>query len=189
MAVDIIMGIKEVTTSYFDPQTNGGTERVNHTIAQMPAVAVNERPNDWGVRLPHVAFAFTNTSVRQASGLSSNDIRLERLPSLLPSVFDHPSIVGHQSWDRDCNLAVDCQRQAYALVRDCSALTVFRVERRNSALFTAVNKLRMGFCRQPGFGFTSRPPRSGKERKIILVMSFLISNSRFFGLVGTRYSL
>ncbi|CAB1116000.1 unnamed protein product [Ectocarpus sp. CCAP 1310/34] len=39
--------IKEVTTSSYHPQTNGGTEPVNHTMSKMLAVVVNEQQNDW----------------------------------------------------------------------------------------------------------------------------------------------
>ncbi|CAB1115089.1 unnamed protein product [Ectocarpus sp. CCAP 1310/34] len=57
MAIYEVMKIKKVTTSSNHPQTNGGTERVNHTVAQMLAVVVNEQQNDWDLHLPHVEFA------------------------------------------------------------------------------------------------------------------------------------
>ncbi|CAB1118826.1 unnamed protein product [Ectocarpus sp. CCAP 1310/34] len=44
MAIYEVMKIKKVTTSSYHPQTNGGTERVNHTMAQMLAeVATNSK--------------------------------------------------------------------------------------------------------------------------------------------------
>ena len=125
MAIYEVMKIKKVTTSSYHPQTNGGTERVNHTMAQMLAVAVNEQQNDWDVHLPHVEFAYNN-SVNQSTGLAPNEIHMGRIPRLPLSVFDHPSVGGHQSLDRDqleyCNLAVDRQRRAYDLVREYNAL-------------------------------------------------------------------
>ncbi|CAB1106763.1 unnamed protein product [Ectocarpus sp. CCAP 1310/34] len=57
MAIYEVMKIKKVTTSSYHPQTNGGTERVNHTMAQMLAVVFNEQQNDWDIHLPHVEFA------------------------------------------------------------------------------------------------------------------------------------
>ncbi|CAB1115365.1 unnamed protein product [Ectocarpus sp. CCAP 1310/34] len=51
----------KVTTSSYHLQTNGGTERVNHTMAQMLAVVVNEQQNGWDIRLPHVEFAYNNS--------------------------------------------------------------------------------------------------------------------------------
>ena len=144
MAIYDAMKIKKVTTSAYHPQTNGGTERVNHTMAQMLAVVVNEKQTDWDVHLPHVEFAYNN-SVNQATGLAPNEIHMGRIPRLPLSVFDHPTVGGHQSLDRDqleyCNLAVDRQRRAYDLVREYNALKVSRVERRNSSLLDAINKL------------------------------------------------
>ncbi|CAB1108996.1 unnamed protein product [Ectocarpus sp. CCAP 1310/34] len=59
MAIYEVMKIKKVTTSSYHPQTNGGTERVNHTMAQMLAVVVNEQQNDWDIHLPHVELPTT----------------------------------------------------------------------------------------------------------------------------------
>ena len=46
MATYELMKIKKVTTSSYNPQTNGGVERVNHTMAQILAVVVKERQYD-----------------------------------------------------------------------------------------------------------------------------------------------
>ncbi|CAB1103607.1 unnamed protein product [Ectocarpus sp. CCAP 1310/34] len=137
MAIYEVMKIKKVTTSSYHPQTNGGTKRVNHTMAQMLAVVVNEQQNDWDIHLPHVEFAYNN-SVTQSTGLAPNEFHIGRIPRLRPSVFDHPTVGGRQSLARDqlehCNLAVDRQRRAYEVVREYNALKISRVERRNSSL-------------------------------------------------------
>ncbi|CAB1111268.1 unnamed protein product [Ectocarpus sp. CCAP 1310/34] len=144
MAIYEVMKIKKVTTSSYHPQTNGGTERVNHTMAQMLAVVVNEQQNDWDIHLPHVESAYNN-SVNQSTGLAPNEIHIGRIPRLPLSVFDRPTIGGHQSLARDqleyCNLAVDRQRRAYELVREYNALKISRVERRNLSLLDAIHKL------------------------------------------------
>ncbi|CAB1115322.1 unnamed protein product [Ectocarpus sp. CCAP 1310/34] len=122
--------------------TNGGTERVNHTMAQMLAVVVNEQQHDWDVHLPHVEFAYNN-SANQSTGLAPNEIHIGRIPRLPLSVFDHPTVGGHQSLARDqldyCNLTVDRQRRAYELVREYKTLKISRVERRNSSLLDAIH--------------------------------------------------
>ncbi|CAB1106230.1 unnamed protein product [Ectocarpus sp. CCAP 1310/34] len=144
MAIYEVMKIKKVTTSSYHPQTNGGTERVNHTMAQMLAVVVNEQKTDWDIHLPHVEFAYNN-SVNQSTGLVPNEIHIGRIPRLPLSVFDRPTVGGHQSLARDqleyCNLVVDRQRRAYELVREYNALKISRVERRNSSLLDAIHKL------------------------------------------------
>ena len=67
--------VRKVNTSSYHPQTNGGTERVNHTMAQMLTVAVNEQQTDRDMHLPHIEFAYIN-SVRQANGLAPNDVHI-----------------------------------------------------------------------------------------------------------------
>ena len=54
-----------------NPNGNSGVERVNHTIAQMLAMVVNEQPNDWYLRLPQFEFAYNNP-VTTATGLAPN---------------------------------------------------------------------------------------------------------------------
>ena len=66
---------------------------------------------------------------------------MNRLPRLQLTIFEQRYAQGHQSLARDqleyCDLAADRQRRAYALVREQHAITVSRVERRNSAVSDA----------------------------------------------------
>lgn len=39
--------VQKVATSLYHTMGNGGTEHVNHTLAQMRACVVNERQDDW----------------------------------------------------------------------------------------------------------------------------------------------
>ena len=84
----------------YHPNCNGGVERVNHTMAQMLAMVVNERQDDWDLHLPHVEFAYNN-SVTAATGLAPNEVHMGRLPRLPLTVFNRTSVVGHQSLARD----------------------------------------------------------------------------------------
>ena len=69
---------------------------------------------------------------------------MARLPRFPLTVFDNIYARGHQSLARDqleyCNLAADRQRRSYELVREQHALTVSRMERRNSKLSDALHK-------------------------------------------------
>ena len=140
-AVFKLLGIHKLTTSAYHPSGNGGVERVNHTMAQMLAMVCNEHQNDWDVHLPHVEYAYNN-SVSAATGLAPNEVHIGRLPRLPLTVFDRSYGSGHQSLDRDqldyCDLARDRQRRAYETVREQHALTVARVNGRNSALSDAL---------------------------------------------------
>lgn len=135
-AVCVLLGTRKVETSSFHPNGNGGVERVNHTMAQMLSMVINEQQNDWDVQLPYVEFA-CNNSVSAATGLAPNEIHIGRLPRLPLTVFERTSASGHQSLKRDqleyCALLSDRQRRAYDLVRDHHAITVSRIARRNSA--------------------------------------------------------
>ena len=136
-AVYQLLGVYKLATSSYHPNCNGGIERVNHTMVQMLAMVVNERQDDWDLHLPHVEFAYNN-SVSAATGLAPNEVHMGRLPRLLLTVFDRTGVVGHQSLARDhlayCDLATDWQKRANDIVRAHHALTVSRVNRRNSAL-------------------------------------------------------
>ena len=61
-----------LATSSYHPNGNGGIDRVNHTMAQMLAMVVNEGQDDWDLQLPHVEFAYNNP-VSAATGLALNE--------------------------------------------------------------------------------------------------------------------
>ena len=74
-AVYQLLGVRKLATSSYHPNDNGGVERVNHTMTQMLAMVVNERQDDWHLRLPHVEFAYNN-SVSAAKGLAPNEVHM-----------------------------------------------------------------------------------------------------------------
>ena len=86
------LGIMNITISAYHPSTNGGVERVNHTMALMLAMSGNEHQTDWDIQLPHVESAYNN-SVNAATGLAPNEVHLGRLPCLPLTVFDLPTKV------------------------------------------------------------------------------------------------
>ena len=59
-AVYQLLGVHNLATSSYHPNCKGVVERVNHTMAQMLAMVVNERQDNWDLHLPHVEFAFNN---------------------------------------------------------------------------------------------------------------------------------
>ena len=137
------LGINKITTSAYHPCTNGGVERVNHTMALMLAMSGNEQQTDWDIQLPHVESAYNN-SVSAATGLAPNEVHLGRLPRLPLTVFDLPNIGGHQSLDRDhlayIDLATARQRRAYLAVREQHKITIWRLDRRNAPILAALRR-------------------------------------------------
>ena len=79
--------VRKNATSSYHPSGSGGVERVNHTMAQMLAMVVNERQDDWDAELPLVEFAY-NISVSAATGLASNEVHMGRLPRLPLPIFE-----------------------------------------------------------------------------------------------------
>ena len=61
--------MRKIATSSYHPNGNGGVESVNHTMAQILAMIVNERQDDWDAHLTHVEFAYSN-SISVDTGLT-----------------------------------------------------------------------------------------------------------------------
>ena len=139
-AVYQLLGASKPATSSYHPNGNGGVERVNNTMAQMLAMVVNER-QDWDLQPLHVEFAYNN-SVSAATSLAPNEVHMGRLPRLPLMVFERTGVAGHQGLARDhlayCDLAVDRQQRANDIVRKHHAVTVCRVNCRNSAFADAL---------------------------------------------------
>ena len=140
-AVYQLLGVRKLATSSYHPNCNGGVERVNHTMAQVLAMVVNEQQDDWDLHLPHVGFADNNV-ITVVTGLAPNEVHMSRLPRLPLTVFDRTGVVGYRSLTRDhlsyCALATDPQEPANDIVRAHPALTVSRGNRRNYALTDAL---------------------------------------------------
>ena len=140
-AVYQLLGARKLAASSYHPNCNGGVERVNYTMAHMLAMVFNERQDEWDLHLPHAEFAYNN-SVSAATGLAPHEVHMGRLPRPPLTIFDRTGVVGHQSLARDhlvyCNLATDRQKRANNIVCAHHALTVSRVDRRNSALTDAL---------------------------------------------------
>ena len=140
-AVYQLLGVHKLATSSYHHNCNGGVERVNHIMAQILAMVVNELQDDWDLHLPHVEFAYNN-SVSAATGLAPDEVHMGRLPRLPLTIFDRTGVMGHHSLVRDhlayCDLATDRQKRANDIVRPHHALTVSRVNRRNSVLADAL---------------------------------------------------
>ena len=117
-----LLGVRKIATSSYHPSGNGGVEHVNHTMAQMLAMVVNERQSDWDAQLPHVEFAYNNPA-SAATGLAPNEVHMGRLPRLPLNFFDRSGVAGHQSLARDhlayCDLASERQRAPTVLFARC----------------------------------------------------------------------
>lgn len=80
--------VRRITTTAYHPSGNCGVERVNHAMAQMLSMEVNERQPDWDLHLPHVEFAYSNL-VSAATGLAPNQEHTGRIPRFPLTIFDN----------------------------------------------------------------------------------------------------
>ena len=119
-AVYQLLGVRNLATSSYNPNGNGGVEWVNCTMAQMLAMVINERQDGWDLQLPHVEFAYNN-SVSAATGLAPNEVHKGRLPHLPLTVFERTGVAGHQeSGPRPPGLLRLGYRPTAARKRHCS---------------------------------------------------------------------
>ena len=140
-AVYKLLGIHKLTTSAYYPSGNGGVERVNHTIGTNSNHGLQRTQSDWDTHLPHVEHAYNNSN-SAATGLAPNEVHIGRLPRLPLAIFDRSYGGAHHGVDRDhlayCELARERQQRTYEFVREQHALTVARVNGRNSTLSGAL---------------------------------------------------
>lgn len=96
-----LLGTLELSTSFYHPQTNGSVEHLNHTLAQMLSMPVDESQDDWDLHyLPHVLGTYNN-SVHHDNSLAPDEVRLGRMPRLRLMIFGSDNTGGHQSLPRD----------------------------------------------------------------------------------------
>ena len=148
------LGVHKLTSSAYSPSGNGGVERVYDTMAKIQDMVCNEHQHDSDAHIFHVEYAYYN-SASAATGLASNGVHVGRLPHSSLAVFDRSYGGAHQSVDCDhlacCDLARERQQHAYELVHEQHALTVARVNGRNSTLSDALLRdiLIPGNCTSP----------------------------------------
>ena len=86
------LGITNVFTSAYHPQTNGQVERYNRTLLAMLRNYVNDNQDDWDVYASALTYAY-NTSVHRSTRTTPFDLILSRPPppfSLEDSADDRP---------------------------------------------------------------------------------------------------
>ena len=81
------MIIRKIATTAFHPKSNGGVERINHSLAQMLSLVISEQHDDWHEWLHYVVQAYNN-SVSAATELAPNEIHLGRMPRLPMTIID-----------------------------------------------------------------------------------------------------
>ena len=85
-----LMGIHQVNTTAYHPQTDGLVERFNRTLTEMLAKKVERSGQDWDTHLPFVLFAYRSSL--QESTRESPFVLLYGRDPRLPSEVVNPSV-------------------------------------------------------------------------------------------------
>lgn len=92
-------------TTAYHPQTNGLTERLNKTIADMIAMYVDVEHRTWDQILPYVTFAY-NTAVQETTGMSPFQlVHGRKVTTMLDAMLPH-----HPDETTDVDAQLVCQR-------------------------------------------------------------------------------
>ena len=170
--------LKKATTSYHQ-SGYGGVELVNHTKDYTLAMVDNERQDDWDAELPHVEFAYNN-STSAATRLAPNEVHMARLPRLPLTILDRYGVARPQSLARDhlayCELPSERQHRANDILlkyfKDVSRELLFaRCMPLQFSVWNGETQAFRTFCaRSPslwviGFGCVARSPLFAKAQK------------------------
>ena len=144
LAIYKLMRIRKIATTAFHPKSNGGVERVNHSLAQMISLVISEQRDDGDEWLPYVVQAYNN-SVSAATGLAPNGIQLGRMPRLPMTVIDECVVKGDTDEKQDQLLYLDIvqerQQRAFELVQESHLIAMSKIQRSNTKLLAILHKL------------------------------------------------
>ena len=82
------MGTKLLMSTAFCPQTDGATERANHSIGQILRMIINDDQKNWADKCPMVEFAL-NSSVSATTRFAQFELNQGYMPQVrMPTSFD-----------------------------------------------------------------------------------------------------
>ena len=142
LAIFKLMRICQIATTVFHPESNGGVERVNHSLGQMLSLVISEQQDDWDEWLPYGVQAYNN-SVSAATGLAPNEIHLGRMPRLPMTIIDECVVKGHEKQYQLLYLDIVRERQqrAFELVQESHLIAMSKIQRSNTKLLMILHKL------------------------------------------------
>jgi len=84
-----LLGAKLLMSTSFHPQTDGATERANHSIGQILRAMVRPDQKDWYQKLPMTEFAI-NSAVSASTGFAPFEINYGYVPSMIKEIRKDP---------------------------------------------------------------------------------------------------
>ena len=157
LAIYKLMRTCKIATAAFHPKSNGGVERVNHSLAQMLPLVISEQQDNWDEWLPYVVQAYNN-SVSTATGLAPNEIHLGRMPRLPTTLIEECVVKGQRAITRPTAVSRhvrERQQRAFELVQGSHLIAMSKIQRSNTKLSRYCTSCRTSKL-AIGYGSTNR---------------------------------
>lgn len=115
-------------TSAYHPQTNGLTERFNHTLSDMLAFYISARHDNWDSVLPYVTYAY-NTAVQSTTQFSPFRLLYNREPlHTVDTLFPFPPAANNPTLEEATSRAEECRQIARCRTFDHQAASKLRYD-------------------------------------------------------------
>ena len=138
------MRIRKIAITTFHPKSNGGIERVNHSLAQIISLVTSEQHDDWDEWLPNMVQVY-NDSLSAATGLVPNEIHLGCMPRLPMTIIEECVVKGNMGEKQDQLLYLDIvremQQHSFELVQESHLIAMSKLQRSNTKLLAILHKL------------------------------------------------
>ena len=130
-----LMGTKLLMSTAFHPQTDGATERENHSIGQILRMIINDDQKNWADKCPMVELAL-NSSVSATTGFTPFELNQGYMPQIgMPTSFDTmfkgvKPFTLQAKWDlmvAHDTIIANCVQQTFHANKKCHASDLYHV--------------------------------------------------------------
>ncbi len=104
-----LAGVKLLMSTAFHPQTDGTSERMIRTVAQILRTMVQPDQHDWAQKIPMTEFAI-NSSTSATTGFAPFELNYGYMPTILRGLENEPALPGVKNFAEQ---AVENVRQAH----------------------------------------------------------------------------
>lgn len=154
-----LMGVRNVFSTPYHPETNGIVERVNGTLTNILRKLTSQQPSAWSMFVPAAVFAY-NISVHSATKFTPFQLlygHQAAIPPVLYSTLENPADCTHEQYAaRLADTLIKLQSMAFANTMNSKikALSQAGARRRHITNFTVGDMV--AFCNTHGLGRSNK---------------------------------